>query len=426
VGPTAENDDENTVRSVPLVLAVALAVASFPRVALADKLTEAAAKTALKKAEGDFLAQSYGKGSAVLAKALKACGTTKCTPATRAALLRDLGAMAFRQGDSAGATKDFADAVAIQPDLDLNPRYDAPDLRNAFAQAKGGGDSGGHEQPSGGPAPTAPAEQKADTAPPAHVDGSGNGSAERENGSKPKRPFKRFWIGLGATVDFQVIPKGTNLCRLNPEPPGTIVLDAAKPENDGNIYCTNQDGSDFPERANQAQNNLLQPGSAGNSNGGVRHGEARLMLSFDYALSANFLVGARLGVSLLTYPGVAAYTDGRAWSFAGSHFYVDARATYLFGEDAVEKTFAPMLFGGIGLASFATSTSSGITFTNGETTTVNLWQTNGPFFVLVGGGVHIMVNESFGGAVGVRVNGSFGANGLVPTLGPEVGVQYGF
>jgi hypothetical protein len=37
-----------------------------------------------------------------------------------------------------------------------------------------------------------------------------------------------------------------------------------------------------------------------------------------------------------------------------------------------------------------------------------------------------MINDSIGGAVGVRVNGSLGANGLVPTLGPEASLQYGF
>lgn len=414
-------------QSVPLVLAIALALTSHAGVARADKLTETAAKSALKKAEGYFLTQSYRQGSALLAKALKACGATKCTPATRAALLRDLGVMAFRQGDNAGATKGFADALAIQPDLVLNPKYDAPDVRKAFASVKGGGnESRVHEQPSEDLPRTALPEPNVDTAIPLHVQESGDGSAEGGNPPKPKRPFKRFWIGFGATIDFQAIPKGTNLCRLNPEPPNTIVPNAREPENDGNVYCTNLNGTDFPERANQEQNNALQPGSAGNSNGGVHRGEARLMLSFDYAISANLLAGARLGLSFFTYPGDAAYEDGRAWNFAGLQFYVDARATYLFGENAVEKTIAPMLFGGVGLASFATSTSSGITFTNGETMTVNLWQTNGPFFVLVGGGVHIMVNESFGGAVGVRVNGSLGANGFIPTLGPEAALQYGF
>ena len=57
---------------------------------------------------------------------------------------------------------------------------------------------------------------------------------------------------------------------------------------------------------------------------------------------------------------------------------------------------------------------------------MNLWQNNGPFFVLLGGGLHFMITDSLGGTLGLRVNGSFGSNGLIPTLGPELGLQYGF
>ena len=150
------------------------------------------------------------------------------------------------------------------------------------------------------------------------------------------------------------------------------------------------------------------------------------MLSFDYALTANMLVGARLGVTLFKYPGEAAYSDGRAWNVASGRLYLDARFTYLFGENAINKTVAPMFFAGLGAASFDTHVGSGITLNNGQSGTVNLWQTNGPFFLMVGGGIHVAFSQNFGGTLAVRLNGSTGSNGFIPTFGPEVGLAYGF
>ena len=534
--------EASTVRSVlllPLVLLVALAVTSYAAVAEADPRTEAVAKAALKKVEADFLAQNYGTGAARLEKALKACGAKKCVAATRAALLRDLGTMSFRKGDKDVAAKYFADAVALQPDLALNPAYDAPDVRKAFAAAKGGGGGGGGgggaEQPSGDFTHTPPAEQKVDTPLPIYLEGGGDvvrivvkykvpggsswkridmkkvgdgwgalipcadvqsgtlryyiqgfdaskeatanngdtrhpyaveikddisgdpphlpgkkapkschessdcppdfpgcskkGESAGENGEesgeggdkeedKPKGSFKRIWIGLSGTIDLQSMPAGQDLCHLDPN--------TALPANSANVYCTNRDGTDFPSRSSPAQNEALQPGQAGQSNGGVQRGEARLMLSFDYAITANILVGARIGVSFYPYPGQAAYNDGRAWNLLGSRLYLDARGTYLLGDNAITKTIAPMGFLGLGAASFDTSTSAGITLSNGQSGTVNLWQTNGPFFLLLGAGIHVAMTESFAGTLAARLNLSFGPNGMIPTFGPEVGLAYGF
>ena len=227
-----------------------------------------------------------------------------------------------------------------------------------------------------------------------------------------------MWIGAAATVDFQSLPQGVDLCRLDPN--------TALPANSANIYCTNRDGSDFPYRtlpSGPTQINLLQPGSAGQSNGGVHRGDVRLALSFDYALTANVLLGARVGVTLFKYQGQAAYTDGRAWSFASSRLYADARATFLLGDRAITKTVAPMGFAGLGAASFDTSTSAGVALSNGTSTgqsgTVNLWQTNGPFFLLLGLGIHVAMGDRVSGTLAVRGNGSFGANGFIPTVGPR-------
>jgi hypothetical protein len=258
-------------------------------------------------------------------------------------------------------------------------------------------------------------------------EGDDNGEKEGGDDKGPKGPFRRVWIGIAGSIDFQSMPKGEDLCHLVPQPAGGApVANAGLPANNANVYCTNQDGSDFPSRASQNQNNALVQGSAGNSSGGVDRGDIRLMLSFDYALTANMLLGARLGVTTFKYPGQAAYQDGKAWSTANGRLYVDARFSYLFGDQAITKTVAPMLYGGLGLASFDTHTDSGITLNTGQSGTVQLWQMNGPFFLMVGGGIHLAFSDRFGGTLSVRMNGSFGPNGFLPTFGPEAGLVYGF
>jgi hypothetical protein len=452
-GSPAVRKASTTRGALGVALLAAFAVSTYAGVAAADPRTEAIAKAAVRKAEDDFLGQNYGDGYARLDKALKACGAKKCTATTRAGLLRDLGAMAFRKGQKDQAARFFADALALKPELTLNPNYDAPDLRQAFAAAKRGGGGAGASGAAGG-AGSAPAEgsrpandtsdcppdfpgcNKKNEAPPADSEDKGGSASEGSGaeagseGGKPKGAYRKVWVGIAGALDFQPMPSGHNLCRLVPQPeptpPNAVVPNAGSPANSQNVYCTNLDGSDFPSRSSQDQNNALVPGSAGESGGGLHRGEARLMVSLDYALNPNFLLGARVGVSFFTYPGQAAYTEGHAYKFAGSRLYLDARGTYLFGDNAINKTIAPMIFLGLGMASFDTSTTSQITLNTGATGTVNLWQNNGPFFFLLGGGLHFMITDSLGGTLGIRLNGSFGSNGFVPTVGPELGLQYGF
>src|SRR5579883_3155943 len=93
-------------RAFPLpvaALVAAAAVALVPGRARADARTEAAAVDAIKQASSDYLSMDYATALSRLQKASKACGTSKCTPPTRAALLRDIGTMQFRKGDQAGA-----------------------------------------------------------------------------------------------------------------------------------------------------------------------------------------------------------------------------------------------------------------------------------------------------------------------------------
>jgi hypothetical protein len=148
------------------------------------------------------------------------------------------------------------------------------------------------------------------------------------------------------------------------------------------------------------------------------------MLSGDYALNPNILVGGRLGYVANAYTGSAASKDGRA---AGFDVHIEARATYLFGEDALARTgFLPMVFAGFGLAEFDGHTSSLVTVTSMMAQQpVTVWRTDGPFFLMLGGGARYQYTPQIAFTGALRLDLAIG-NGALLTYGPEIGAQYGF
>jgi hypothetical protein len=575
------------VRITIVSLLVAALFVSFAPSAFADARAEAAAKAASKKSQADYKAMNYGTAATRLQKALATCGTKKCSAATRASLLADLGVMQFKKGNKDDANASWALAAKTQPGVALTPAYASGDVEAAFEAATGGGAAagggggaagggggggGGGAQPSGDFAHTPSAEQAVDTPLPIYVEGGGdnvvrvvvkykgagqsswkridlkkldsgwgglipcadvtqgtmryyvqgfddskepvanNGDSrhpytvaikpsisgegphlpgknapescdkssdcppdfpgcsksgesagdngdengEGENGegeegegaAKKSGPFKRIWVGLGAEFEFLSMPSGTDLCYENPN--------SALPANKNNMYCTTQSGTDFPYRTTTAQNNAICtaaqaaagvcPGDlGGNSDGGIKPANLRLMASFDYAITPNLLAGARLGVSLFVYPGQSASTDGR--TFGVERLYLEGRGTWVFGQNPLaDKSVHPLALLGIGAAEFDAHTSSYVAVCPATTATppgqcasstkagyqapivgnVNVWFINAPVFVTLGGGARWAVTDNIALTAALRLNASFGVNGLVPTFGPEVAAQYGF
>jgi hypothetical protein len=268
---------------------------------------------------------------------------------------------------------------------------------------------------------------------------------------KKKKEFSRWWVGVSAHLDFMQIPSGPDLCRLHPNnAPGAPI---ATPANDKHFYCTDTlTGNDFPTRIRPDQNNELTPLNAGQSNGGVVPGNFRIFASLDYAATSNILIGGRIGFVLGTYQGTAKSTantygpaaihDGYAW---GQPFYAELRLTGVIGKDPLRKGgWAPLLFVGGGASDFDAHTSGSATLcarnanpvppacmmpmADKPDTRVNvdMWITNGPLFIDFGGGVRYGFSPHLGFTGALRVNVSLGSNGAIPTVGPELGLQYGF
>jgi hypothetical protein len=253
---------------------------------------------------------------------------------------------------------------------------------------------------------------------------------EGNRGKKGKgRPFPRVWIGVAAHLDFMQLPSGNDLCRLVPATnpaPGQMV---AQPANSAHVYCTDPSGGDFPLRSdNGKMNDQLRQGAAGQSGGGLVAGDLRLMVSLDYAVNGNLLIGLRGGYVFLAYPGQAAVNDNYAF---GPRVYGEARITGLIAKNPMRRAgAAPMVFVGGGVSTFDGHVSSSATVAPPggapSAVPVDLWITNGPGFVDVGAGVRYAPTPRVALVGAVRLNVSFGNNGTISTFGPELGVQYGF
>ncbi|MDF2695324.1 MAG: hypothetical protein K0S65_3707, partial [Labilithrix sp.] len=160
----------------------------------------------------------------------------------------------------------------------------------------------------------------------------------------------RFWVGVVGALDYSFVPSADDVCKLR--------TPDAMPINESNYYCTRSDGSDYPSRDREkaTENDSIRLSREGGfdrvATGGGALGNVRVMLTFDWAMNANLLLGARLGLVLNTYPGSEAEVDGKRFAMP---IHLEARATYVFGKDALaKKGLAPYAFGGAGVAQFET------------------------------------------------------------------------
>ena len=401
------------------------------RVMALDARVEAAAAAAMKQAAGDLRASDLASAMLRLARAAKACGTNKCAPATKAAVLRDLGAVQARATDTDGAVRSFRDALALEPDGEIDSRYDAPEARAAWEATMA--ETGGAKPPSAlDHTPTPPQKKEI---PPPLVEPSGQSeskepaaSTDEEDNTEHEAPippphaaerptaYATWWIGVAGSAEFEALPSAQDVC---------VLTSSTTPANSAGYYCTNPNGTDFPSRLTGAQNASLIPGQAGGVSGGVHPGDVRGMLAVDYAVSPSLLVGVRLGIVGNTYPGSAAISDGHAFS---SRLHLEARGTYLFGDAPLASLgFAPMAFLAAGAAEFDGHTTTFVSMQNiaGQQPVV-AWKTSGPWFFALGGGLRYQFSRRAAFTAAARANAAFGGVGALLTYGPEISFQYGF
>ena len=382
----------------------------------ADARAEAAARGALKKIAADYRAKRYAAAGSRLEKALRTCGDDRCAPGTRAALTRDLGTMQFRQGDAAAASRSFDEAIALDPNVAFDYRFDRPDVRAAFdaakqraADAAKAASAPAERTEAEPPPPAAPERTEAEPPPPTRDEPAAEPPPEALG-------YEHLWIGVAGAFDMLLFPSGTDLCKLT---------SLEEPANSFHAYCTTPDGADFPTRRSTDQNDALVAGQSGSVKGGLQIGDVRAFVTVDYALSPAWLLGARVGYVANAYPGAAAVADGRAY---GRVLHAELRVTYLVGQAPLARVgFAPMLFLAGGVSEFDGHLTSNAAL-NGiaGSQRVNIWVTDGPAFVTLGGGLRYAFSLRAAFTAALRVNAALPGNGVMPTAGPELGFQYGF
>lgn len=222
-------------------------------------------------------------------------------------------------------------------------------------------------------------------------------------------PASRVWIGVTGSLDFFLMPAANEVCRLNPA--------GNAPINGQGYNCVDPTtGANFPNGA--PQNGTIQVRQGDTVQSGLSRGDLRLLLTMDYALDANAMLGLRAGYVLFTNPASA---PGPA--FAPLH--VEARFTYLIGHEAIAK-LAPMVFVGAGVGEFDAyvPTTVGVA---GKGLSENAWLVAGPAFGAIGGGVRVPLAKTIATTLAVKVEGAFGGTaGFLFGFAPELGLQLGF
>lgn len=501
-----------------------------------DRRIETAAKTALKKAEDDFLRMDLDKAKKRLQAAERVCGDSACTAATHAALLRDIGAMELRLGARDAALASFLRAKKLDPTIELNPSYDAPDLREAWASAspvvRPSGDfkhvpaveqssrtplpvyvepttnealtsvvvkykngamkafrravlkrlpssSGwggyipcadvvdgtvsyyiqGFDKDSelvanvgdpehtftvpvhehiASPPPSLPGEAPPKTCGDEDLESLNLADGERCNEDRqckngvcgasgrcraPERDdaalgsdlagpseHARFWLGVAGSLDLTMLPSQGNVCKL------------AGGVSTNGYWCTTPDGNDYP--ANGAQNDAMtNAGTIPSSD--IATGGVHVMVTLDYAPSANVLLGARLGFVLEAYPASAASNAGKT---IGAPLHAELRGTYVLGDEPLAHAgLAPYLFAAAGVARFDAGTTVMVHEANvAGDRAVEAWRVGGPFFAALGGGARYAFSVRTAFSAGLKATAAFGQGVFAPSVGPELQLQYGF
>jgi hypothetical protein len=222
-----------------------------------------------------------------------------------------------------------------------------------------------------------------------------------------------LWLGVSAEADLVFLPAANDVCIVNPN--------TGAPLNSAGYACIDPtSGAPFP--SNQAIDNEILKGVADHVAGGPTLGNVRLLLSLDYALNHNVLLGARVGYVLRTDPSPA---------FARLH--LEARLTYAFGNDALtSEGLSPIVLVGLGAGEFGAYVPVKVSIAEASTGAVlqgteNAWLTGGPVFMTVGAGARALLGRRTALTAAVKFMGAVGGSaGFLPGIGPELGLQVGF
>lgn len=221
-------------------------------------------------------------------------------------------------------------------------------------------------------------------------------------------PYKKNWIGLNYGLDIAVVG-GSNVCASN-----------------GGYECYDAGTTNSPYEGTP------YPGSG--VKGGTAIGTQRILLSYDRALTPNFMAGARAGYAL--FGGPPAMTGSGKISFLPVH--AELRLSYWFGQGVLGRKGArPYVFAGGGLAQvdakvpvvvYECQIKDGacdetVLPSNLPSRKVDAWKKLGQGFAAIGGGIVYAVTPEVGIQANVNLMLMLGSTG--PNIEPSLGVVLG-
>jgi hypothetical protein len=232
--------------------------------------------------------------------------------------------------------------------------------------------------------------------------------------------FARFWVGATVSLDIAFVPGAKNVCKLEPQ----TSPHAGTPLGDSGYYCT-QNGQSFPQYRSAAANDAIEDDKLDTVAGGATLGAFRVLLAFDYAFTATLMAGVRLGFITPTYSGQAGRDQGKA---LGLPLHAEARATWVFGQGALaHEGLAPVAFVHAGLSEMAGRIDVNLLVTGAtpERQTATAWFLSGPLFAGGGAGVRYAIAPRAALQLAAKFDVGLGAK-ILPSVGPEAAVQFGF
>jgi hypothetical protein len=243
------------------------------------------------------------------------------------------------------------------------------------------------------------------------------GCSDEKSGAKTASAappsYRKWWFGLHVAHDV-AFASSDNACMSESE--------------DENLVCYRTDSRKAPY-----DTTFFETKRGGAISFGAISATTRVLVSADYAFTAQLTAGLRLGYALGGGPpaGRSVQYDSDETVSAvvdpGLKFlplHLEARFAYWFGDDALAKTgLRPYVHGGGGLAQVDAKIVAYVEDKNGVGK-VDAWKKLGRAFITLGGGVVYAFTPTLGAQVNLNGMYLISASGLV--LEPSLGALMGF
>lgn len=283
-------------------------------------------------------------------------------------------------------------------------------------------------------------EGTCENAPTCEVDGDcstgrcSEGFCEMDDGSASSGSggYRKMWVGLHFAPDIYLFSSDADVCNI---------------QNLGNhsYSCYEEDGknplfNDFQPPAGSGRVGVpTLPGGMGKVNGGPKLATMRLLASFDYAITANLMVGGRVGFAFGGGPKTYNYTNASAQPdtiAAGKSFFpvhVEPRLTYHI-VSLGKQGLHPYVHVGGGIAQVDAKMTVQVC-NNGNCTdpaqpgvvsakNAVVYKRVGQGFVTLGGGLLLPLAKNFGAQLNVNLMYMLPDSGIV--IQPSLGAVLGF